>query len=137
MLVIFVVTSPVAFSASPTITMRYDNGSIVYFNNIITNIGEFYDPVTSMFQCPYDGVYLFSISLQSDADKFMHGEIFREGVPLLSAWADNVDDIQSSVVVVVECLESELVWVECLDDDMELIGGKRSSFSGVLITPYA
>ena len=126
----------VAFSAYPLETRRYSNGTTVQFDNAITNIGESYYKELGIFQCPIDGIYLFSISFQTGVNAFMHGHIVKNGVGLLSSWAENENDVQSSTVVVTECLALETVWVECIGDNRELLGNDRSSFSGILITPY-
>ena len=130
-------SAPVAFSAYPSITIDYDAGSIVQFDTIVTNIGNSYNPSFSVFQCPFDGIYLFSLSLETNIGPDMHAGIIKDGLHLLSSRSDDINNIQSSVVVVAECLENETVWVECIDDNQQLQGGKLSSFSGVLITPYA
>ena len=129
--------SPVAFSAYPTTTIDYDEGAIVQFDSIVTNIGDAYSEQLSVFQCPSDGIYLFSISLFTTVETFMSANIVKDGVVLLASRSDYTDSIQSSVVVVTDCLASETVWVECDMNNNGLIGNRRSSFSGVLITSYA
>ena len=130
-------TAPVAFSAYASTTSDYDSGAIVQFDSIVTNIGDSFDHELSVFQCPADGIYLFSISLQTPEGISMFANIVKEGSVLLSSFSEHHTDVQSSVVVVTECQNSERVWVECNGNDRQLIGGQRSSFSGILITQYS
>ena len=129
--------SPVAFSAYASVTTGYDDGAIVQFDSVVTNIGNNYNSDLSVFQCPSDGTYLFSVSFLSGETTAMEGSIVKDGSELLSSRADNDNDVQSSVVAVTECLASQTVWVECVGDNRELIGTNMSSFSGILVTAYA
>ena len=128
--------TPVAFSAYPSTTKGYDSGSIVQFDAIVTNSGSSYNPDFGVFQCPSNGIYLFSISLLTETGRFMGGAIMQEGLNLLSSRSEGENLDQGAVVVVTECLELETVWVECTEANGELFGDRRSSFSGILITPY-
>ena len=104
--------SPAAFSAYSSTTTEYDDGQIVQFDTIVTNIGSSYDSDLSIFLCPTDGIYLFTVSLQTRAGWAMNGMITKEGSHLLKSRSDNENDVQGSVVVVTECLASEKIWVQ-------------------------
>merc|ERR1712062_97132 len=57
-----------AFTASPTnYYNEYNLGDVVIFDGITTNIGSYYDPVSSVFTCPIDGIYVFSVNARADS----------------------------------------------------------------------
>ena len=126
----------VAFSAFPASTIDFDSGITVKYDSIVTNIGGFYNPETSIFTCPTDGIYLFSVSFYTYDNRLMTGNIVRDGTVLLQLYSDFEEDQQASTTVLTECLAFDSVWVECAEDNSELRSGRRSSFSGVLITEY-
>ena len=109
---------------------------IFYFPDIVTNVGSFYNIDTSVFQCPVNGLYLFSISVETNEDYPINAGIVKEGYDLLYAVAHLDDYEQGSTTVMVECSASERVWVECLTDGDRMEQGRQSSFSGILITRY-
>ena len=102
----------------------------------MTDIGDFYNAVNSSFICPQDGIYLFSLSAESLDGQVISAGIFKEGIQLLSAFHGAMGASQGSTTVVTECSAFQSVWVQCKMDG-QLDNGKASSFSGVLITPYA
>ena len=42
----------------------YVEGAVITFENILFNMGDAYDPTTSFFTCPEDGIYFVSLTLQ-------------------------------------------------------------------------
>ena len=127
----------VAFTAYPTATRTYDAGFTVLFDGIITNIGGFYDSDTSVFTCPYTGVYLFNVVLLSENGQYMDASITKEGSILAYAYADNNNADQGSTTVVTECQAFDSVRIECYGNNNQLALGQRSSFTGVLLSAYS
>ena len=121
-------TSAVGFSAYPSTTTGYDVGAIVQFDTVVTNIGGFYSGDLGVFICPIDGIYLFPISLYTDNAREMGAKIVRDGSKIHISWSDGVDNIQSAVVAVTECLATQTVWVECTGDGKELIGRRNGHY---------
>ena len=125
-----------AFSAYASSDVDYDDGSIVAFETVVTNIGGYYNNEASLFTCPTNGLYLFSLSLLSDGDNSMLANIVKEGTLLLRAFSNGAFWDQGSTTVVIECLAFQSVRVECSGDNRRILSGRDSSFTGVLITPY-
>ena len=107
------------------------------FDGIITNIGEFYNPDTSVFICPYDGIYMFNVVLQSTNGYYIRAFITKQGTRLVEAYSDNNNADQGSTTVVTECQSFDSVWVECSLSGSQIIGTKQSSFTGVLLSAYS
>ena len=127
----------VGFSAFSSATMDYDQGATVGFDSVVSNVGGFYNADTGIFTCPTDGLYSFSVSAESDFDYYATLDIIRNGNVLLSMHAVYYDHDQSSITAITECLVFDSVYIQCGEDNSQVKGGRRSSFSGVLITPYA
>ena len=57
--------APVGFSTYATTSEQYSPGEVVVFSEVISNIGNRYDPNTSKFTCPYNGLYLFILNMNA------------------------------------------------------------------------
>ena len=125
----------IGFSAYASTTQSCEAGKLLYFDIEVTDIGGCYNNDISVFVCPYDGLYLFSLSAESPDGKQVHASIMEEDVRLLSAYHGEIDFGQGSTTVVTECSASQTVWVECSGHGT-LHSQQESSFSGVLITQY-
>ena len=68
---------PVGFSAYANSSEVYDDGELVVFSGVISNIGNHYNPATSKFICPYNGLYLFSLNMNAYYYYNMYAEIVR------------------------------------------------------------
>ena len=127
----------VSFSAYPSQTIRYNTGTTMIFDSVLTNVGEFYNPGVGSFICPYNGLYLFHVTISTFCDQTASGAIVKDAIRLAQAFSfDNNDWDQGSISVIVECLAFESVWIECITDNSELRGDQFSMFAGVLITQY-
>ena len=70
----FIAESPVpkvAFSVhlANTESKRFPLGTVVIFDNIVSNYGEAYNQDSGSFIAPYHGLYFFTLSLMSDRDQ--------------------------------------------------------------------
>ena len=127
------------FTAIASSDVVYNDGEIMLFDNIETNLGGFYDNSSSMFLCPYNGVYIFSISTRSYTNFYMYARIIHDNNPVAGTASDEVANDQGSVMAIIECLSGESVWVENYGDNRVLGGSsvmKYSSFSGFLLHAY-
>ena len=108
-------TGPVAFSAwaNTASSASYSINDIIVFNEILTNAGGHYNAATSSFICPWDGIYLMSVNIESQSSNGIHVNLMQNDVMLANM---NVDDIQGafnrgSTTVVTECNRGDIVWV--------------------------
>ena len=130
---------PVGFTFSVNGDQDFTGGEVVPFTNERTNLGNHYDPSTSKFRCPFDGTYLFSVSVVSQPGKRMQAQIVKDGAILVRANADDgpTDNIynQGSAFVITECAVGQMVWVRAYDT-VYLRAGLASHFSGYMLERY-
>ena len=110
------------------------------FEDVETNLGGFYDNSSSMFLCPYNGVYVFSISTRSYTNFYMYARIVHDNRPVVGTASDEVGNDQGSAMAIIECMNGQSVWVENYGDERVLGGSaviKYSSFPGFLLHAYA
>ena len=53
-----------AFTAWKNAYESYTEGDVIRFENVLSNIGNAYNPITSRFTCPVTGYYFVNLSLQ-------------------------------------------------------------------------
>ena len=105
------------------------------FDTILTNVGELYNPGVGIFVCPYDGLYLFHVTVSTFVDDLAGAGIVKDGTILAQVFSNNdFEWDQASITVMTECSALEAVWVECIRDYSNLRGDQYSMFAGVLIT---
>ena len=106
--------------------------------DIVTNIGNHYDPSNATFTCPTKGMYMFSVSLLGnyyDYDSLV--AIMRDGNVLIDVFLDGNSSSyvvsSASAVIVAECDIGQQIYVEATGN--AYIDGNRMSshFSGALI----
>ena len=135
--------APVGFSAYATTSEQYYSGDLVVFSGVISNIGNHYDPNTSKFTCPYNGLYLFSLNMNAYSDYYMYAEIVRDDEYLVEAMAYNYDSLDyyphASAFTITECNIGQAVWVRGGSNSDYMYGSRSertSHFSGALIYAY-
>ena len=96
---------PVGFSAYATTDRPYDDGDVVQFDAIVSNIGNHYSPDTYKFTCPYNGLYLFNVNFVAYSNYQMTVKIVHEHNALLGADAQPDFYQAASASVVTECSE--------------------------------
>ena len=129
---------PVGFTAwaNTGTETEYEANAIIVFDQVISNFGGHYNPDTSSFVCPFDGVYMVNISVMSYVGNQAVGDIMHNGRELVSTWADNHSDTstQASNTVLVECQRGDVLWIRSGSSDTTLYGtGRRSTFSAFLM----
>ena len=99
----------VAFSAYHNNTVTYYEEQTIIFDQVITNIENYYNPNTGVFTCIEAGVYQFSLSIVHE-DYQMVADLEKSGTAIATAYgyfANTYD--QGSVTVTVECAIGESV----------------------------
>lgn len=76
-------TGPVAFTAWANTggSTPYNQFDIVVFDEVLTNFGGHYNPATSSFICPVDGVYHFSTNTLGAISSGMFTDLMRNNLP--------------------------------------------------------
>ena len=83
-----VATTPVAFTAVKTGGQdAVDTGVALHFEHVVTNVGNAFDPVSSLFQCPVSGTYYFTFHVFAN-QLLDAGTSYRD----VSYWELMVDD---------------------------------------------
>ena len=131
-------TGPVGFTAwantgDPT---AYDSSEIVVFDVVISNFGGHYNPDTSSFVCPFDGVYLVNVNVQAYYGEQVHVDIMRNDIILVEAFADDQSGLltQASNTVMTECQRGDVLWIRSASSATMLYAVyRRSTFSAFLM----
>ena len=122
------------FTAHVDGSATYNADDVIQFSIVKTNYGGYYNPQTSIFTCPYDGIYLFFSSLLGDGTNTW-AHIMRESSFLL-VMGSNAESSSASNLVITECLRGEKMWVRPLNNDDTIDGNAPSTFSGYLLQRY-
>ena len=135
-----IASEAIGFTASATESRLYTNEEIALFDNVVTNYGGYYNPMTSSFICPVHGIYLFFVNTVVDQSN-MQLRIVRNSDGLTTGWADGIAGgaNHGSNLAITECDIGDVIWmrVHHSGDDKTLLGysSPHTSFSGVLIKP--
>ncbi|XP_069127252.1 complement C1q-like protein 4 [Argopecten irradians] len=111
------------------------NNEAIVFDQVLTNVGQAYDPTTGMFTCPFSGVYEFAATIVSNgAHKNLDAELVMAGKRLARLHSTVYGFDQGTQVVITKCQEGQHVWVRHFgtSDTPELPAG-YSAFAGHLI----
>ena len=115
----------------------YDDGELIVFTNITSNIGGHFQPATSSFLCPVTGVYYFSLSVGNvDSNYVASVRLMKEELHLLSAYCRPDGVLQSATAAVTTCERGQSVWVQASGDNRGVYGHpslRLTSFSGFLL----
>ena len=135
-----------AFTAELSSDRTRTVGSRLSFDDVISNVGNHYSPTHGFFRCPFDGVYVFTVtthtpypndctksSLQWSSTRLMYD---RETVllgPLTFPASSRYDSGSSSVTVALHCKAEKDIYVEAHEAynfKMNTYGAKLTSFTG-------
>ena len=132
-------TEAVGFSVFATEERNYNDGDIVIFDNIVSNFGGYFDLDSSIFVCPYSGIYWFSVSCFSENGYACTPVIYVETKIILrtEGAADETHGNQASTSTVVECMAGKRVWImNDYDNRVYDTYDRTNSFSGFLLHKY-
>ena len=121
------------FTACPSVSINYSPGTIIQFDDVLTNIGGFFNADTGIFTCPVDGLYYFFVSLFSDNDINITGALYVDGTMKVEMHSTNYGGNHGVTSLVTECYMFQAVWVECYGDGGTIPGSRRTSFSGLIL----
>ena len=112
----------------------YDTGDIIRFNEVRANFGGHYNPATSSFICPVDGVYLLSLNVQGAYSDQIHPDLMRDSTWLAKIWIDDISGASNrgSTTIVTECSRGEALWVRA-GSTGRIHATDRTVFTGHLI----
>nr|KAG5690253.1 hypothetical protein BaRGS_026705 [Batillaria attramentaria] len=114
--------------------IRLGHRSTLKFDNVITNLGNGYNPLTGIFTAPVAGLYSFSLSAMTTAGR-NHASlaIVKQGTDLAKTWGGGRHDPedQSTKTVPVYLDEGDQVWVAQRYGDA-VRGAWWTTFSGML-----
>ena len=135
--------NPVGFTAYATTSRDYTSGETMLFDATVTNLGGHFNPYDSIFRCPYEGVYMFSVNVLAQPGKHTYGAIWKDDEYLVDTFADlDIADVvvfsQASTMVITQCWPHQEVSVRATWDS-NLFGNpaeRHSSFSGYLLQQY-
>ena len=126
----------VGFTAQANTDAIYNASDVVKFGATLSNFGECYNTNTSIFICPYDGIYMFNHIVQADNDADVR-TLIKIGNREIGRTYSHETLEKSSAFAIVECESGEKAWVESLSDNQAIRDGvKQSTFSGYLLHRY-
>nr|KAG5686621.1 hypothetical protein BaRGS_006295 [Batillaria attramentaria] len=108
--------------------------STLKFDNVITNIGNGYNPQTGIFTAPVAGVYVFFLNMMSvNNHGHLHLAFDKHGTVLGYAFADGSDVYDQGATEVTTRLDAgEKLWIRQEYGDA-VRGVRYTAFSGVLV----
>ncbi|VDI41032.1 Hypothetical predicted protein [Mytilus galloprovincialis] len=111
-------------------------GSIVIYDEVITNDGNSYNPSTGIFTGPTEGLYSFSWTTTTQANKLFFTDLTVNGnmIARNHAGHDNVN-LSASHTVVVHLKKNDKVNIKVVNNHVGqfIYGDGWSSFSGFMI----
>ncbi|KAI1892233.1 hypothetical protein AGOR_G00131250 [Albula goreensis] len=119
---------------------QHEGTEVLKFDDVVTNVGNYYEPTTGKFTCPLPGIYYFTyhVLMRGGDGTSMWADLKKNGQVRASAIAQdadqNYDYAANSVILHLDV--GDEVWVQL--DGGKVHGGntnKYSTFSGFLIYP--
>ena len=129
--------SPVAFTASATISQSFASSSVVKFDKVQINYGNHYDPTVSTFLCPVTGLYLVSVKVDEKDDAGLTLEVLVAGSRVIYLWDHaNRNSVYMSVSgsAVVECQQGSKIWVQSTGSGQIAACNEGNIFSVLLVS---
>ncbi|KAF7200854.1 complement C1q-like protein 4 [Nothobranchius furzeri] len=131
-------TPKIAFYAG--LRKQHEGNEVLKFDDVVTNVGNYYEPSTGKFTCPLSGIYYFTyhVLMRGGDGTSMWADLKKNGQVRASAIAQdadqNYDYASNSVILHLDVGDEVLVQL----DGGKVHGGntnKYSTFSGFLIYP--
>uniref|UniRef100_G3P2I1 Complement component 1, q subcomponent-like 4 n=1 Tax=Gasterosteus aculeatus aculeatus TaxID=481459 RepID=G3P2I1_GASAC len=131
-------TPKIAFYAG--LRKQHEGSEVLKFDDVVTNVGNYYEPSTGKFTCPLPGIYFFTyhVLMRGGDGTSMWADLKKNGLVRASAIAQdadqNYDYASNSVILHLDVGDEVCVQL----DGGKVHGGntnKYSTFSGFLIYP--
>ncbi|KAK3580239.1 hypothetical protein CHS0354_012766 [Potamilus streckersoni] len=118
-----------------------ENAQVIKYDGVLTNEGNGYNPVTGIFTCPEDGIYLFSFFTATVHEHKAWVELLVDGVQINHAVSEGVrggHDDQGGNVAILRLRAGQSVWTAIshgADTELDGVDGYRHvTFSGVRLS---
>ncbi|XP_013399541.1 C1q-related factor isoform X2 [Lingula anatina] len=106
----------------------------VVFDNVVTNVGDGYNPKTGRFRAPYNGTYQFHIVISAQGRQKAAVMLIKNGVMILTVWAESIPFWSTaSNTAILKLKEKDQVWLMALGRAPYLHGYMYTTFSGHLL----
>ena len=109
------VTGPVGFIAFANTGKKttYNYNDVIMFDDVISNFGGHYNPETSSFVCPADGVYMISVHALSRKSQDVVADIMRNRDKLVGVRLDSLDEQYDGDggTIVVQGSRGDVIWI--------------------------
>ena len=120
-------------------THTYKPGDRVAFTSTVANVGNAYDTHHDYFEAPYDGTYLFAVTLCTDNDNWVVFRIVQDDNNIGDGFSGNTGwNTCGTSTVVTQMKTDSKVWVEIERVDGGTIKNAYGtpSFTGAFINNY-
>lgn len=123
-----------SYTIQPSQTLRFDN--------VVTNIGGFFDTDKNRFISPLAGTYMFSISIACDRGNVMHVSLVKNDEHMFTALCYNESEISRSqggglallTLNAFDEVKLKMIWPT--RKPSHVYGHGTTSFSGYLLRQY-
>lgn len=126
----------IGFTSSVSSASNNWNSGTLIFPEVITNVGNGYNPRTGVFTAPTAGEYVFFVNVQSYGTQTIYVDIVLNGVSQIRAWA-NGSSYQSNNpgpnLALLTLQKEDRVWVKHYFGQGYNNDGHLTTFSGFLL----
>ena len=131
------VSTKIGFTASVSSTSSSWTGNTLIFPNVITNVGNGYNPSDGVFTAPRAGVYVFFVNVQSYSVETIYVDIVLNGVTKVRTMAYDSGDKDyyeaGPNLAVLSLQTGGRVWVKRYSGKGYYHDGPITTFSGFII----
>ena len=132
------VSTKIGFTASVSSTSSSWTGNTLIFPNVITNVGNGYNPSDGVFTAPRAGVYVFFVNVQSYNTQAIYVDIVLNGATKVRTMAEtsSIDHYDAGPNLAVLSLQTgDRVWIKRYAGSgyYTYSDGPVTTFSGFLI----
>ncbi|KAL4226976.1 hypothetical protein ACF0H5_014952 [Mactra antiquata] len=129
--------TPIAFTAALGNHFQHAGVNQTFrFENVITNVGGFYDKITGVFKAPFAGIYVFSTTVVGMNEIHAHAALFKNDQQLnimyVGSRVGNADT--SSATIALELQTGDDISVRAIQNDgTAFYGDGHNLFTGFLL----
>ncbi|KAH9490624.1 hypothetical protein Btru_033849 [Bulinus truncatus] len=126
----------ISFSVGITKLTVVEEGVVVKYDKIFTNIADCYNVSTGIFTCPVNGHYVFHVNLTTDRDELVSVTLFQNNENQISVYAHNPFYVSSggnSVIFHLKLNDQVFLQAQCFGEISGNVSDISSTFSGFLL----